>query len=723
MSIYSSDQYVSAKKDDYFQRYQFAKRIAETITKYESPDGFVIGIYGKWGEGKTSLLKFVETELSPNENVIVVHFNPWRFGDESSLITTFFETLADSLKEKLYTKKEKFFGFMKGNEPLLEGAPELLNDIAEYGKLSSSFIGSIVGVASKAATLGKSKSEVSIETLKGRIESFLEKNKKRVLVVVDDIDRLDAEEVRAIFRLVKLTANFKYCTYLLAFDDTYVANILAKSFGNDNAELGFSYLEKIIQVPLKLPMVTNSDMQSFCMSKLGVLIQKYGLSVDEKDRLEGAIKEGLIPALQTPRMVIRFINACSFSLPLMDRLVNSVDQILIEGLKIFFPALFDLIKSNKEGVISVEGRKIIHSSSDFDKNFTDQLESICNQYGQSSGAAKSLLIHLFPETTRFLGEPFLYRKPDLSNIHLHMRICSRDYFDRYFTYSVLKGDISDILLQEIFESISNDRDSNKKIIAKLFDTYGEQKALYKLEQKKSMIDDQLAKRLIQSFIDLASYFPRDIDEPRPFSLPEQVAKLILALSTKVIPDERITLLQEAVLNSSPKEFGFSILGIISREKGSQNGIDLIELERKFLKEMIPLYDSTELIGRLPLDSRKLLFIWNNYNKPELDHYVRNLLEVNPSQVIRLIKAFTPYLLNQGEGQIKFLNFGPENFAEMKRTIQLDAIAKALVQQFGPTFSNPKMHFIDEMFEVNTDETLLRQFMALYNESNKVEKSK
>lgn len=721
MNTYSSDQYVSVKKDDYFQRYQFAKRIAETITKYESADGFVIGIYGKWGEGKTSLLKFVETELSPNENVIVVHFNPWRFGDESSLITTFFETLADSLKEKLYTRKEKFLGFIKGKEQLLEGAPEILNDIAEYGKLSSSLIGGIVGVATKAATLGRSKSEVSLEILKKRIELFLEKNKKRVLIVVDDIDRLDSEEVRAIFRLVKLTANFKYCTYLLAFDDTYVAGVLAKSFGDENPALGFSYLEKIIQVPLRLPMVTNADMQLYCMSKIGILIEKYNLSVDEKNRLESAIKEGLIPALQTPRMVIRFINACSFSLPLMDRLVNSVDLILIEALKIFYPILFEVVKLNKEKFISIESQKIIHSSIELDKKIADQVESACTEYGQNTAAAKSLLIHLFPESTKFLGEPFFYKQFDLSNIHINMRICSRDYFDRYFTYSVLKGDISDILLQEILESISKDEDSNKKIITKLFDTYGVQKALYKLEQKQPIIDDQLAKGLIQSFIDLASYFPRDIDEQIPFSLPEQAAKLILVLSMKVIPNERVTLLQKAVLNSSPKEFGFSILGIISREKEHENGIDLMELERKFLKEIIPIYDSTELIGRLPLDSRKLLFIWHNYNKPELDHYVKNLLEVNPSQALRLIKAFTPYLLNQSKDQISFINFGPKNFAEMKRTIPVDAVANALVQHFGSTYSKPKMHFIDEGFEVNTDEILLRQFMALYNEHNKVGK--
>src|SRR5690348_5175251 len=105
--IYMSDAPLLDLADDEFDRTQFAKRIAETIGSKIDPSSIVIGLYGPWGDGKTTVLNFVQTELNSLESVICFKFNPWRFEDEAVLLTTFFETLASVLEQRLSTNREE----------------------------------------------------------------------------------------------------------------------------------------------------------------------------------------------------------------------------------------------------------------------------------------------------------------------------------------------------------------------------------------------------------------------------------------------------------------------------------------------------------------------------------------------------------------------------------------------------------------------------------------
>ena len=95
---FSADKPVEAPADDYFQRYEFARRIAQVIGGRRESTSITLGVYGAWGEGKTSVMNFIARELTVHTETIVVPFNPWRFADESSLLLAFFGTLANRLK-------------------------------------------------------------------------------------------------------------------------------------------------------------------------------------------------------------------------------------------------------------------------------------------------------------------------------------------------------------------------------------------------------------------------------------------------------------------------------------------------------------------------------------------------------------------------------------------------------------------------------------------------
>src|SRR5207249_4786477 len=121
--------------------------------------------------------------------------------------------------------------------------------------LASISIGGVVQIRTGEAAkgLGEALSTVELDDLRKRVEAVLGEAGKRVVVLIDDIDRLDRREIQAIFRLVKLSAGFAHTSYVLAFDDEMVAASLGEKYGGGGTESGRAFLEKIVQVPLHLP--------------------------------------------------------------------------------------------------------------------------------------------------------------------------------------------------------------------------------------------------------------------------------------------------------------------------------------------------------------------------------------------------------------------------------------------------------------------------------------
>ena len=165
-STYSSDQPIGSEKDDKFNRWPFAKRIADTLAMRIDAGSLVIGIYGPWGDGKTSTLRLMERTLVTHANIVTVKFNPWYFGSDEQLLRAFFATLASAIGKTLPKKSEEL-------GRLLERYGSLLS-------LASVSIGGVVqiGVGEAAKGLGKSLSAVELDELRTRLQALLRETGK-----------------------------------------------------------------------------------------------------------------------------------------------------------------------------------------------------------------------------------------------------------------------------------------------------------------------------------------------------------------------------------------------------------------------------------------------------------------------------------------------------------------------------------------------------------------
>lgn len=213
----------------------FTEQLATTIINRTPSNGYTIGINGPWGSGKSTILYFVEEHLDEFDSPpVVVRFNPWWFSGQADLIEKFLSQLGTALGS------EDHFSELR---PQLTKLSSALSEIP---------FGTFTGIPAErgfaaAATLLQQEGE-SIGDLKQEIDEELEAIDEKIIVIIDDIDRLSPEEITQMFQIIKSIADFPNVVYILAFDRSVVVDSLKTGGNINNAD---QYLEKIIQLPFK----------------------------------------------------------------------------------------------------------------------------------------------------------------------------------------------------------------------------------------------------------------------------------------------------------------------------------------------------------------------------------------------------------------------------------------------------------------------------------------
>ncbi|NMF66351.1 KAP family P-loop NTPase fold protein [Brasilonema octagenarum] len=230
----------------------FAKHLADSICKMSLSEGFVIAVYGSWGSGKSTLLNFVVHCLKhkpDKEQPIVVHFNAWLFTGNQDITTRFFDQLHSVLTSVKYMPK---------------GLRERIADIA---KVVSQVPLPYAQAGMAVATLLDDESKEASE-LKEELENIVVQLERRIVVAIDDIDRLPIEDIKQLFRIFKAIPNFRNVVYLLVFDKEVVSKALCET-----QEISpEAYLEKTIQVPFELPSPDKTSLRRLFFEKLNSVL-------------------------------------------------------------------------------------------------------------------------------------------------------------------------------------------------------------------------------------------------------------------------------------------------------------------------------------------------------------------------------------------------------------------------------------------------------------------
>jgi len=439
--MFYSEKPIISKNEDLLGRKKVASDLAKEIEYYKNKDSLTIGIVGKWGSGKTSFINMVLESFKGNNNYIVIKFNPWNISSRKQLISDFFLQLSNNIKKENESNEiigtigktlgtlSKFFKPLGLIPPL-----SLLGTIGDITEKASGFIINEYLEAEKE----------DLEILKGNISQELEDLDKKLLIVIDDIDRLCDEEIREIFQLVKSIADFKNTIYILSYDKEIVIKALDKT----QQDKGEEYLEKIVQVPLVLPYVSKNELDKIFLDKLSNLI-----NISDRDDFlyfQELYNNGLAENFQNLRDIERYVNVFSFGVELVREELNINDYIVLTLIKVFEPNLYEYIKNNKKYFFGVR------FDENLDKNKTeilDELEEIYKKLKKiKKENIKKLIKIIFPKLKNITyDEGFI----DIWN--KARRIAAPLYFESYFRLDFPEDEIKKSEIEK-FRKFSTEED-------------------------------------------------------------------------------------------------------------------------------------------------------------------------------------------------------------------------------------------------------------------------
>ena len=366
-----------------------AKKLAEAILQSASPEGFVIGLEGVWGSGKSSLINLIAKNLKAvNSAPEIVHFSPWLISSRDALLSQLFGEIAgaaDAILDAKSTSAEMEKN-ATGKKINIADKSRLGDQIEKYGNYlawagTAAKVAGLVGVPLASGigdTLEKIGNEGSslvrktpLNDQREAIKSELRKLDRRIIVFIDDLDRLEPKDVGEVVRLVRAVGDFPNVVYVLSYSRDILAKNLAKAFSLSEED---RYIDKIVQVTFRVPQPESFALRRLFRAGVEELFPDYianattGTDISAGERIRDAIDGQGGSSLQTPRDVKRALNALRLYAGASLDNIDLGDLIWLQLIRLRNEKLYSWVENymtlvgsivNENGSMNSEGKKKI----------------------------------------------------------------------------------------------------------------------------------------------------------------------------------------------------------------------------------------------------------------------------------------------------------------------------------------------------------------------------
>ena len=478
-----ADRPIEKSEEDLLERGSFARSVAKAILVWKEKDSLVIAIYGKWGSGKSSIKNMIVEHLEDEEpHPEILEFNPWSWSGSNHLSEQFFRELGITIgkmgepakSRKLISRLRLYRAYLSTGRHLALGLSGPLRYLV-IGALALGFVPTLVlqnvwiqgllfvllvstmitgpvmkwldelwGKLIEVTSRREEHSERTLSELREEVKEEIGKLDRGVLVIMDDIDRLEKGRVREVMQLVRQNGDFPNVVYLLLFQRDIVENLLS-----ERGRCGREYLEKIVQVPFNLPETEKGRLDEILFRELYSIFGADPKILDRFDRArwENLYHEVLTVHFQTLRDVYRFLSTLAFHVSLHRSAhafeVNPVDLAAMETLRVFEPGFHHAIFRARH-IVTNAGRTAI------EKDVEQLFESVPPEFRSK---AKELTARLFPTVEWALGG-MEYDPSFHEEWFQELRVCSPEVFPKYFQLSLERGHIGQSELEELIRASS-----------------------------------------------------------------------------------------------------------------------------------------------------------------------------------------------------------------------------------------------------------------------------
>ena len=388
------DEAVGQGGDDALKISSYKDALVEFVKKTDTP--MTIGVQGEWGSGKTSLLNQIWNDLdqfNKDDDSIDDFKQIWINSWEHSLLCSPEECLMKIINEIILELLDAD-GDKKRSEKITKGVNNIMKGALRIGSsltLGTAGVNAVDDIFSENSNSIKELRE-QLKKLVSEIKT-LETNKYgKVVIYVDDLDRIDPKDAVSILELLKNIFNIKDCVFVLAIDYQVVVKGLVGKFGQPTPENEWefrAFFDKIIQLPFSMPM-GNYDIANYVVGLLDKIDFYAGKDELDPDLINSFVTKSIGG---NPRSIKRLINSLALIKILNDKDAGDAsDGVLTDKdtamvmfamvcLQIAHPEIYQLFADNpnfrewNEDLAYRETQKKEEADENWEKNFAQAAET------------------------------------------------------------------------------------------------------------------------------------------------------------------------------------------------------------------------------------------------------------------------------------------------------------------------------------------------------------
>lgn len=430
---------ISEKDVDYdlFDRKEIVFQLETALEiSCKSDYPFVVGLTGKWGSGKTTILNIVKKHLLNKDGLVVIDsFDPWKYASSKAMLVDMYYTILQNTGVR----------YSEGQ------INEMINTVCDLVAETNEKAGKLGKIAKRVLSQGENNN--SVDVLKNKIDEYLKLNDLTIVFIIDNLDRATAENVRFVFKLVGAVFDFEKVKYVLSYDKQRLSDIFY-----DSLQIDPRYMEKIINQELVVPKIPDVSREFVYRKCIINLLLSFGVSVNDLSDYEYIIKF-IIDYVQDIRMFKRLLNS-AFFLSFGKNDLYKPDLLTLEIIRFLDLELYESIYQNKKYFIDVD---TIYDSNIYRSSIKiNEFNTACGLFYDKLFKGKKhlqqLLSYLFPYIKRYTHGQAIKQdgstsKEEYKKTQLYSRINSAKYFDLYFCYSINDFSILSVEFNKSLERI------------------------------------------------------------------------------------------------------------------------------------------------------------------------------------------------------------------------------------------------------------------------------
>lgn len=526
MSQYFNDSPIERREDDRYGVHAFAEALTTSLLGIAKPVGVTIAVTGPWGSGKSSAVNLIRAELleRKDDTLSVFDFKCWWYRGEEAIALAFLQELNSALKSSFGDKVKDLVPEL--GRHVLQAGPVLGSAVALA--TTSGWGALVAGSAAFAKRFFPDKP--SLEKAFRKLSKMLAAQDKRVLIIIDDIDRLAPDEALGVFRLVKSIGRLPNVMYLMVFDRALAEAAVTERFPSE----GSHFLEKIIQASFELPSPTPSDLHN---ALLAAFQERCGTPEEEHQvRFMNLFYDVVVPYLTTPRHVTRLINAITVTWPPVANNVSRADYLALEALRLYEPSLYTAIRQHRDIVTSTS-----RDGSRDKARFDPFLAGVPEERHERLQIALQRLFPAFEEVT-YSG----FRESWESE----RRVCVAKHFDTYFKMSLSDDTLPSKEIRELLDRADNKEFIQERLLRAATQIRRDTKSMIpvvldELTSQGRRIPKDKVPAFFSAIFEVADAIDRRGDEERGFAM--ATTSLRIHWLIRRVTDDRFTLEEKSAL--------------------------------------------------------------------------------------------------------------------------------------------------------------------------------